>query len=55
MSPRVTALSGGNAATIQDMEECGFAAAQWVKRVCCQLAPSTKIVRCWQSIGNYSQ
>ena len=42
MSPRVTALSEGNATStsIQDMAECGFAAAQlhWAGRVCCQLA-----------------
>ena len=37
MSPRVTALSEGNATSIQDMAECGFAAAQWAGRVCCQL------------------
>ena len=47
--------NGGNATSIQDMAECGFAAAQWAGRVCCQLAPSTKIVGCGQSVGNHSQ
>ena len=61
MSPRVTSLSEGNATSIQDiyiyiyMAECGFALAQWAGRVCCQLAPSTKIVGRWQSVGKYSQ
>ena len=55
MSPCVTALSQGNATSIQDMAECGFAAAQLAGRVGCQLAPSTKIVGCGQTVGNHSQ
>ena len=48
MSPRVTALSEGNATSIQDMAECGFAAAQWAGRVCCQLVgPIDEDCRVW--------
>ena len=55
LAPPVTALSEGNATSIQDMAECGFAAAQWGGRVCGQLARSAKIVWSWQSVGNHSQ
>ena len=33
MSPRVTALSEGNATSIQNTAECGFAAAHWAGHV----------------------
>ena len=53
LSCLLTALSEANATCIRRSVE--FAAAQWAGRVCCQLAPSTKIVRCGQSVGNHSQ